>query len=955
MSSMNIGFPLDLYPTLRRASESPALIRLVKGPAGCLPRETEIFTRNGWQSIAEATDEALVYCPDTGTAYFAPVGQVSYPEPNGFWRVHNTYTIDMVVSDEHKVWTKTYRQLGSDRWSIRSGDYVGSKLHDGIKLDGYIPTTFNYVSPTSVPYTDTEIRIQIMISADGTLIRKGRKVAVQVRKARKVARVEQLLNDAGIDFVRSDYCYNGEVSHRFSFVPPIKTKSMRFLYGANAAQLRVAAEELLFWDGTQSETHAHFTTTVKENADVAQFVFTSVGIPSKLAKYDLSAKNKKWADAYRVSYGVKRNTAWANLATCTAERVPASDGMKYCLTTPTGMFIARHNGKVFATGNSAKTSWAIMELLRSALLQTPSPLDNTRYFRALVVRNTYALLKSNTIPSMKNMFGPLLQVTEGSQPFGRVRARLQDGTALDMEVQFLALDSEDAQDKLLGAEPTMVLCDELNLMPESVVFALVRRLGRYPSGTKGKVDRTGVIGVFNGPVKGSWLHKWYLGERDAQFEKVAREMGVEKLVEMFSQPPALIPPAGFPNSHDPNDEWLPNPEAENIQNLAQGYGYYYAMLADPDMGKIQSYVLGEFADVKHGKVVFPEFHRDVHTFPAERVNTKELRDYYLAFDFGRTPVCIVGTLLSDGTLMVLDEFMGEDMSVEQLYRSTVRPALKRDYPNGVCVRAYGDPAGMTGGQNINLSPFDVLRKEGVPIVAPTRSNRLEPRLAAVRSFMSSLGTGGKPRLLIRDNCRFLIQAMAADYIYENRSGGRTADTPTKSHVGWVSDLCLAAGTMIATPDGSVPIQHIRVGDEVVTRTGVRKVLAAAMTSPSAEVFEYDIGGIKLTATPNHPVFANGAFHAIDSLVGSTVYCNIADGETEQHGMTGKPVSVSVERGERSVVPVYNLTVETDNEYYANGVLVHNCDSMQYLAMGLLLVMSTGDDDAAQYETQIEWC
>lgn len=813
---------------------------------------------------------------------------------------------------------------------------------------------------------------------------------------------------------------------------------------------------------------------------------------------------------------------------------------------------------VKGSAGSGKTSWALMELLRSALLQTPSPLDNTRYFRALVVRNTYALLKSNTIPSMKNMYGPLLQVTEGSQPFGRVRARLQDGTALDMEVQFLALDSEDAQDKLLGAEPTMVLCDELNLMPESVVFALVRRLGRYPSGTKGKVDRTGVIGVFNGPVKGSWLHKWYLGERDAQFEKVAREMGVEKLVEMFSQPPALIPPAGFPNSHDPNDEWLPNPEAENIHNLAQGYGYYYAMLADPDLGKIQSYVLGEFADVKHGKVVFPEFHRDVHTFPAERVNTKELRDYYLAFDFGRTPVCIVGTLLSDGTLMVLDEFMGEDMSVEQLYRSTVRPALKRDYPNGICVRAYGDPAGMVGGQNVNLSPFDVLRKEGVPIVAPTRSNKMEPRLAAVRSFMSSLGTGGKPRLLIRDNCRFLIQALAADYIYENRSGGRTADTPTKSHVGWVSDLCLAADTMIATPNGSVPIQHIRVGDEVFTRSGVRKVLAAAMTNPSATVFEYDIGGIKLTATPNHPVFANGAFHTIDSLVGNTVYCNVSNqaeiakcevtpqlkmynslmdygshdtqvisitggksvaikcrhtekerlyqptgmfgnaptaqflmdtksttrtttrattpsttwkwskqsntlhimprngwkrtqssepnstqpvlkpqknginpkrgvlgiGKTPRrpskhesatasrwsahgavkptlvlnpirsavsvvrpvrpqpvspaglmmsnvcassveaptpststsvNGFVHKPALMHIARGECGHSPVYNLTVETDNEYYANGVLVHNCDSLQYLAMGLLLVMSTGDDDVAQYETEIEWC
>ena len=83
---------------------------------------------------------------------------------------------------------------------------------------------------------------------------------------------------------------------------------------------------------------------------------------------------------------------------------------------------------------------------------------------------------------------------------------------------------------------------------------------------------------------------------------------------------------------------------------------------------------------------------------------------------------------------------------------------------------------------------------------------MEPRLAAVRSFMSSLGTGGKPRLLIRDNCRFLIQALAADYIYENRSGGRTADTPTKSHVGWVSDL-------------SDSLQYLSMGVLLVMSTG----------------------------------------------------------------------------------------------------------------------------------------
>lgn len=442
---------------------------------------------------------------------------------------------------------------------------------------------------------------------------------------------------------------------------------------------------------------------------------------------------------------------------------------------------------------SAKTSWAMMELLRVAINQTPSPKDNTRYTRMLVVRNTYSLLKSNTIPSMKSMYGSLLKITEGSQPSGRVVAKLSDGTMLHMEIQFLALDSEDSHDKLLGSQPTYVVFDELNMMPESVVFAALRRLGRYPSPNEGGITSTGIIGVFNGPVKGSWLHRWWLGELDGEMAKAAEEMRkhsprikFDKLMEFFSQPPALIPPDGFPNKSE--GDWQPNPEAENIENLGMGYGYYYAMLADPDPAKIQAYVLGDFADIKHGKVVFPEFSRDIHTFPEHQVNTRDLQQYYLSFDFGRTPVCIVSALTGDGSILVLDEFMGEDVSIDYLYRNIVLPALKTKYPIGRCAAAWCDPAGMQKGQNLDLSPVQVLRDLGVPVSPPAMSNRVEPRLQAVRNFLGKLGYNGKPRLRIRENCKFLIQAMAADYIYENKGGGGVRDEPTKSHVGWVSDL-----------------------------------------------------------------------------------------------------------------------------------------------------------------------
>ena len=38
----------------------------------------------------------------------------------------------------------------------------------------------------------------------------------------------------------------------------------------------------------------------------------------------------------------------------------------------------------------------------------------------------------------------------------------------------------------------------------------------------------------------------------------------------------------------------------------------------------------------------------------------------------------------------------------------------------------------------------------------------------------------------------------------------------------------------------------------------------------------------------------------------------------------------LDTGRRS--DVYNLTIEDVPEYFANGVLVHNCDAMRYLAV-----------------------
>jgi phage terminase large subunit-like protein len=75
------------------------------------------------------------------------------------------------------------------------------------------------------------------------------------------------------------------------------------------------------------------------------------------------------------------------------------------------------------------------------------------------------------------------------------------------------------------------------------------------------------------------------------------------------------------------------------------------------------------------------------------------------------------------------------------------------------------------------------------------------------------------------------------------------------------DLCLAAGTKIATAFGDKPIEQIKAGDRVITPLGIRRVLAAAKTGEANTIVSHGLEG-----TPNHPVFAQGCgFTPLDAL------------------------------------------------------------------------------------------
>jgi phage terminase large subunit-like protein len=201
----------------------------------------------------------------------------------------------------------------------------------------------------------------------------------------------------------------------------------------------------------------------------------------------------------------------------------------------------------------------------------------------------------------------------------------------------------------------------------------------------------------------------------------------------------------------------------------------------------------------------------------------------------------------------------------------------------------------------------------------------------------------------------------------------TADEPDRlrgpEHDGaW----CLAGETRVLMADGSEkPIAAVRAGEMVATPIGPRRVLASALTGRDAEVNRVDIaGGRSIIGTGDHPIrMATGEFVPIRSLTPgmfalSAVRCplpvvgpsvprgpaQIASADhgprTTAHGLNAARI-VSVEKL-ATRIDVYDLAVEGARQYFANGILVHNCDevaawrypeAMDNLLFGLRL----GDD------------
>lgn len=315
---------------------------LVGVDIGCIDANTEYLTPNGWKCISNFVDGDIIlqYDKNDDTASFIKPINYIIKDCDYFYHFKNSKSLDQMLSEEHNmlIW-KGYKTKGYNTIDIKPLELLslGNKLNKGYYG---IKSSFN-INNKGIDLTNDEIRIDIMVSADGTL-RRNNMIELHFKKQRKIERAIGLLKKANIEFTQ----YNGNFNDTYiSFYDLGKfTKDLSKYWNGNLEQLKIVAEECLLWDGHYGY-RSYYSSTNKNNANVIQFAFSAINIRAGISI--VNSKKDNWNDIYVVT-PTKNNII---NVTNTINKVKSSDGKKYCFTVPTGYFVARRNGKIFITGN----------------------------------------------------------------------------------------------------------------------------------------------------------------------------------------------------------------------------------------------------------------------------------------------------------------------------------------------------------------------------------------------------------------------------------------------------------------------------------------------------------------------------------------------------------------------------------------------------------------------------
>lgn len=437
---------------------------------------------------------------------------------------------------------------------------------------------------------------------------------------------------------------------------------------------------------------------------------------------------------------------------------------------------------------SGKTTTMLKSRLRRAMCAPRSVIDGRRRYKLTVTRANYRQLWATTIPDFLKVYPKQMGEWAGGKggPVTYVMV-FDDGHHVEpprghrgewfndilFTVEFMAY-GDDIQASIRGLQTTDFWLHEMDTNPENVIANGITRIGRYPGqehyrGYPAQLRDYGQLcGDFNAPEPGNWAIKLFHDEKArnemlAQMNAQLDEGASQIRISFYRQP-------GFEE-----------PGCENLQNL--GPSYYQKQIATLRlMGRgdqIDRLVYNKIVHTRAGEPVFQrEFNRRVH------VSVETLKPWpgvplMVGLDQGFKGAAVVGQMLTEGTgrwqkvfWQILAELhFPEERLMARTFGQRLSDLLDRRFSGLRVASGWADMAGEHGASQAadeNDTWNRIVSRAAGFRIRPQKigTNRIQPRLEAVRAALEAPVSAGRVGLLIDPSCAFLIAGFEARYVWD---------------------------------------------------------------------------------------------------------------------------------------------------------------------------------------------
>jgi len=182
----------------------------------------------------------------------------------------------------------------------------------------------------------------------------------------------------------------------------------------------------------------------------------------------------------------------------------------------------------------------------------------------------------------------------------------------------------------------------------------------------------------------------------------------------------------------------------------------------------------------------------------------------------------------------------------------------------------------------------------------------------------------KKRILARDIYKkFWIERIATGRYYKINADAFQTHSAFKVPV-YNSNLCLSGETKIKTKNGIKDLKDIIKGDFVLSynikikKEEYKKITNFSLMNKSAEVIKIETETETIICTPNHEIFTENRGYVFAKDLIKTDILRITN---ELSLKKERMIKITFLKKK---IPVYDITVEDNHNFYANNILVHNC-------------------------------